>query len=159
MHPAHSSVMDYQRCHESQDHDDIGCGLNLPDFVILDLDPYLYANSQNQEKLKKEKEEEKDHNSIEAFRSTVEAALELSELLKELHLRSYFKTSEKADLHILIPVLKTRKGFDPITYETTREFAKNICNLLIEGIPQKVTLEWNVKERSGKVFFDHNQNS
>ena len=36
---------------------------------------------------------------------------------------------------------------------------KKIGNLLVARIPKKVTMEWNVKERAGKVFFDHNQNS
>ncbi len=32
MHPMHSSVMDYEKCQQSHDLNDIGYGLNLPDF-------------------------------------------------------------------------------------------------------------------------------
>lgn len=86
-------------------------------------------------------------------------ALELKEQLDELHLRSYIKTSGKMGLHILIPILNMKKNFGPITYEMAREFAKKIGNMLVARIPRKVTMEWNVRERSGKVFFDHTQNS
>ncbi len=52
-----------------------------------------------------------------------------------------------------------KKNFGPTTYEMAREFAKRIGNMLVARIPLKVTMEWNVRERSGKVFFDHTQNS
>lgn len=46
-----------------------------------------------------------------------------------------------------------------IIYELVHEFAKKIGNMLVARIPRKVTMKWNVMERSGKVFFDHAQNS
>jgi bifunctional non-homologous end joining protein LigD len=154
MHPMHSSVIDYERCQESQDPNDIGCGLNMPDFVVIDLDPYIHASTQKQEK-----RGEPQYCSIQAFKAAIEVALELKEMMDEFHLRSYVKTSGKTGVHIFIPISKLGSNAEPITYEKTREFAKKIGNLLVARIPQKVTMEWNVKERAGKVFFDHNQNS
>ncbi|MDQ3968960.1 MAG: hypothetical protein M3275_11275, partial [Thermoproteota archaeon] len=154
MHPMHSSVMDYERCQESQDPNDVGCGLNIPDFVVIDLDPYVHANTQKQEKRR-----EPQYNGIQAFKTVVEVALELKEIMDELRLRSYVKTSGKSGLHIFLPISKLGNNAEPITYEKTREFAKKIGNLLVARIPKKVTMEWNVKERADKVFFDHNQNS
>ncbi len=86
-------------------------------------------------------------------------ALELKEIMYELRLRSYLKTSGKSGLHIFLPISKLGNNVEPITYEKTRKFAKKIGNLLVARIPKKVTMEWNVKERADKVFFDHNQNS
>jgi bifunctional non-homologous end joining protein LigD len=144
-----------KNCQESQDPNDVGCGLNMPDFVVIDLDPYVYGSSEKQEK----GGEEPQYN-IQAFKTTVEVALELKALIDEFHLRSYVKTSGKTGLHIFIPISKIRDNkLEPITYEKTRQFAKKIGNLLVARIPKKVTMEWNVKERAGKVFFDHNQNS
>ncbi len=154
MHPMHSSVIDYEKCQESQDPNDVGCGLNMPDSVVIDLDPYIYESTEKQEK-----GEEPQYN-IQAFKTTVEVALELKALIDEFHLRSYVKTSGKTGLHIFIPISKIRDNkLEPITHEKTRQFAKKIGNLLVARIPKKVTMEWNVKERAGKVFFDHNQNS
>jgi bifunctional non-homologous end joining protein LigD len=152
MHPMHSSVIDYEKCQESQDPNDVGCGLNMPDFVVIDLDPYIYAGTEVQEK------GEEPRYNIQAFKTTVEVALELKTLMDEFHIRSYVKTSGKTGLHIFIPISKL-PNIEPITYEKTREFAKKIGNLLVARIPQKVTMEWSVKGRAGKVFFDHNQNS
>ena len=154
MHPMHSSVIDYKRCQESQDPNDVGCGLNIPDFVVIDLDPYVQANTQKQEKRGGPQ-----YNSVQAFKAAVEVALELKELMDELHLRSYVKTSGKSGLHIFMPISKMGNNAEPISYEKTREFAKKIGNLLVTRIPKKVTTAWSVKERAGKVFFDHNQNS
>ena len=69
----HSSVIDYEKCQQSHDLNDIGYGLNLPDFVVIDLDPYIYPNTQNQEKT------EQTPYNIQAFKTTVEVALELKE--------------------------------------------------------------------------------
>jgi bifunctional non-homologous end joining protein LigD len=155
MHPMHSSVIDYEKCQESQDPNDVGCGLNTPDFVVIDLDPYVYESSE-----KREKGGEEPQYYIQAFKTTVEVALELKALIDEFHLRSYVKTSGKTGLHIFIPISKIRDNkLEPITYEKTRQFAKKIGNLLVARMPKKVTMEWNVKERAGKVFFDYNQNS
>jgi bifunctional non-homologous end joining protein LigD len=154
MHPMHSSVIDYERCQVSQDPNDVGCGLNMPDFVVIDLDPYIYAGTEKQQK------GEEPHYNIQAFKATVEVALELKALMDELHLRSYVKTSGKTGLHIFIPISKlSSNNVEPINYEKTREFAKKIGSLLVARIPKKVTMEWHVSERAGKVFFDHNQNS
>ncbi|MFL6487462.1 MAG: DNA ligase D [Nitrososphaera sp.] len=155
MHPMLSSVMDYNICRESRDPNDVGCGLNIPDFVVIDLDPYLHAITQK----KQEKQSESQQDSIQAFKAAVEVGLELKEIMDELHLRSYVKTSGKTGLHVFIPISKLRNNVEPITYEKTREFAKKVGNLLVARIPKKVTMEWNVKERAGKVFFDYNQNS
>src|SRR5918994_6662950 len=99
MHPMHSSVIDYERCQESQDPNDVACGLNIPDFVVIDLDPYIHTSTQNQKK-----QGEPQYNSIQAFKAAVEVALELKEMMDEIHLRSYVKTSGKGGLHIFMPI-------------------------------------------------------
>lgn len=159
MHPMHSSIINYQRCEESQDANDVAGGLNMPDFVVIDLDPCIHENMQKLGK-QEQKQQQLPQHSIQAFKATVEVALELKAVLDELHLRSYIKTSGKTGLHIFIPISKLQRNSQPIiTYDETREFAKKIGKLLVAKIPQKVTMEWNVKKRGGKVFFDYNQNS
>jgi hypothetical protein len=76
MHTMLSSIIDYEICQESQDPNDIGCGLNLPDFVVIDLDPYVHASTQKQEI-----REEPQYNSNQAFKASVEVALELKEMM------------------------------------------------------------------------------
>lgn len=83
----------------------------------------------------------------------MDVALDLKDLLDELHIKSYIKTSGKTGLHIFVPVV-------PIYgYNQTRTFAQIIGKLLIQRNPNNITMDWNSSNRRGKVFFDYNQNS
>jgi len=67
----------------------------------------------------------------------VDVALDLKDLLHELHIKSYIKTSGKTGLHIFVPVA-------PIYwYNQTRTFAQIIGKLLIQRNPNKITMDWN----------------
>ena len=43
-------------------------------------------------------------------------------------------------------------------YETVRGIAETIGRYAEQRWPDEVTLEWTVKRRTGKIFFDYNQN-
>ena len=146
IHPWYSRVNDFNSCNEK---DDIlyeeKCGLNFPDFIIFDLDPYIYSGVEN-------KVQEPEYN-LKAFKATVDVAYNLKELFDELKIESYVKTSGKTGLHIFVPVATF------YTYEQTRRFAEIIGKILKRRHPQKITMEWDTTKRKGKVFFDHNQNA
>ncbi|MDQ3807589.1 MAG: ATP-dependent DNA ligase, partial [Thermoproteota archaeon] len=125
--------------------DELNCGLDTPDFVVFDLDPYIYSG--------KEKEGEEPEYNLKGFKATVDVALDLKDLLDQFHIDSYVKTSGKTGLHIFIPVA-------PIyNYTQTRTFAEIIGKMLSRKNPGKITMEWNTSNRKGKVFFDYNQNA
>jgi bifunctional non-homologous end joining protein LigD len=146
IHPWYSRINDFNSCNEK---DDIlyeeKCGLNFPDFIIFDLDPYIYSGIED-------KGQEPEYN-LKAFKATVDVAYSLKELFDELKIESYVKTSGKTGLHIFVPVATF------YTYEQTRGFAEIIGKILKRRYPQKITMEWDTTKRKGKVFFDHNQNA
>ena len=148
MHPWYSRINNFESCKER---DDIlykkKCGLNFPDFIVFDLDPYIYSG---QEKNKGQKEPEY---NIKAFRATVDVAFNLKELFDDLKIESYIKTSGKTGLHIFVPIANL------YTYEQTRSFAEVIGKILIKRHPSKITMEWDTTKRKDKVFFDYNQNA
>jgi bifunctional non-homologous end joining protein LigD len=151
MHSWYSRVHDFNACNSTAKCsdptalDEQKCGLDTPDFVVFDLDPYIYSG--------KEKEGEEPEYNVKGFKATVDIALDLKDLLGELHIKSYVKTSGKTGLHVFIPVA-------PIYgYNQTRTFAKIIGKMLSQRNPGKITMEWNSSKRKGKVFFDYNQNS
>jgi bifunctional non-homologous end joining protein LigD len=159
MHPWHSTIKDYTACKDSAtDYSSYSspaavdilneekCGLNYPDFIVFDLDPYIYSG-------KKKGEEAEPAYNINSFKATVEVAYNLKDLLDILTINSYVKTSGKTGLHIFVPI-NNRYSFDQ-----TRRFAETIGKMLVRRYPQKVTMEWNTHKRKGKIFFDHNQNS
>jgi bifunctional non-homologous end joining protein LigD len=119
--------------------------LNYPDFILFDLDPYIYAGHEA-------KSEEPELNRR-AFKTTVEVAQWLKELLDGAGLSSFVKTSGATGLHIYVPVLRQ---YD---YETIRGVAATIGGFILAAHPQQVTMEWASEKRRGKVFFDANQNA
>lgn len=151
MHSWYSKVHDFDACNSAASCSDLTplveqkCGLDTPDFIVFDLDPYIYSG--------KEKEGQEPEYNTKGFEATVDVALDLKDLLDELHIKSYIKTSGKTGLHIFVPVA-------PIYgYNQTRTFAQIIGKMLIQRNPNKITMDWNSSNRRGKVFFDYNQNS
>lgn len=118
--------------------------LNYPDFIVFDLDPYIYSGREG-------KGEEPELNRI-AYQRTCEVAYWLKELLDGLDLKSFVKTSGRTGLHIFAPILRQ------LDYDTARSACETIGTFLRSQHPKDVTMEWTVTKRTGKVFFDHNQN-
>jgi bifunctional non-homologous end joining protein LigD len=119
--------------------------LNYPDFMVFDLDPYIYSGAEG-------KGDEPEYNKR-GWEKTVEVALWLKELLDQLRLSSFIKTSGKTGLHVYVPVLR---HYD---YDEIRVATQTLGRFLVQQHPKDVTLEWDTSKRRGKVFFDANQNT
>lgn len=119
--------------------------LNYPDFIVFDLDPYLYSGAE------RHGGEPELHRA--GFQRTCEAALWLKAALDEVKLRSFVKTSGKTGLHIAVPILRQ------LAYDTVRRVAEQICRYVMHQHPREVTMEWSVDRRRGKIFLDYNQNT
>ncbi len=103
--------------------------LDRPDWVLLDLDP------------------------VEAsFDQLVEAALLIREVLAELGLKGYPKTTGGDGIHVYVPV-------EPIyTYDQVRSFAEIISHLTLDREPNLFTTPRSVgKRKKGRVYFDYLQ--
>ena len=146
MHPWYSRINDFELCQERNDilYEE-KCGLNFPDFIIFDLDPYIYSGYEV-------KGQEPEYN-YKGFRAAVEVAYLLKDFFDNLRIESFIKTSGKTGLHIFVPIANL------YTYEQTRAFAEIIGKILLRRYPEKITMEWDTTKRKGKVFFDHNQNA
>jgi bifunctional non-homologous end joining protein LigD len=122
-----------------------GSALNFPDYIVFDLDPYLYSGG--------EKEGAEPELNQAAFAKTREVAHWLRDVLDSLSLKAFVKTSGMTGLHIYVPILRQ---FD---YESVRAAAGTVGQFLMRQHPEDITMEWSVRKRKGKVFFDHNQNA
>ena len=118
--------------------------LGHPDFVVFDLDPYLYSG---QEARGAEPELHP-----EGFEATCQVALWLKELLDGLGLASFVKTTGKTGLHIYVPIART------LNYHATHSISETLARYLVQLHPKETTAEWAVDKRRGKVFVDYNQN-
>ena len=76
-----------------------GSILNYPDYVVFDIDPYIYSG-------KEKAGDEPELNTV-AFEKGKEVAFWLRELLKGMSLEPIVKTSGKTGLHVFVPIRRT----------------------------------------------------
>jgi bifunctional non-homologous end joining protein LigD len=145
MHPWFSRIKDFEHCNTSELLYEEKCGLNFPDFVVLDLDPFIYSGE--------EKAGEEPKYNLKGFRAAADVSYDLKDILDELKITSYVKSSGKTGLHVYIPTIPK------FSYDQVRLFAEILGKILMSKFPSKITMEWSTAKRRGKVFFDHNQNS
>jgi bifunctional non-homologous end joining protein LigD len=119
--------------------------LNYPDFILFDLDPYIYAGH--------EKKGDEPQPNETAFAMSCDVAKSLKEILDSLGLGSFIKTSGATGLHIFVPIIRN------LDYSVVRAAANTVCMELLSRRPKDVTMEWDTKKRTGKVFLDANQNA
>jgi len=100
-----------------------------PDLCVFDLDPFEEAPD--------------------ILRAT---ALGLRDLLDELGLPSWVKTSGSKGFHIVVP-LDAKAGFDEVY-----RFAHAVGTLLVERDPENLTQEFSKADRGGRIFIDTGRN-
>lgn len=118
--------------------------LDYPDFIIFDLDPYIYSG--------RERAGAEPELSRSGFDRVIEVATWLKEVLDELSLSAFIKTSGKTGLHVYVPIVRN------LDYKAVRSSAETIGKYLLQRHPAEITMEWAQQKRAGKVFVDHNQN-
>jgi bifunctional non-homologous end joining protein LigD len=103
--------------------------LEHPDWILLDLDPVETS-----------------------FDQIVEATLLVREILKEVGLKGYPKTTGGDGMHVYVPV-------EPVyTYDQVRGFAELLSHLALEREPNLFTTPRSVEKRKkGRVYFDYLQ--
>jgi bifunctional non-homologous end joining protein LigD len=118
--------------------------LNYPDYVVFDIDPYIYSG-------KEKAGEEPELNTV-AFEKGKEVAFWLRELLLSMKLDAVVKTSGKTGLHVFVPIKRT------LDFEAARSVSELVGRHLVRQHPTEVTVEWSVPKRTGKIFMDYNMN-
>ena len=82
-----------------------------------------------------------------------EAALALRDLLEELALTSWLKTSGSKGFHIVVP-LDGELGFGEV-----ERFAHRVGSVLVRRHPDRLTQEFSKADRQGRIFVDTGRNS
>ena len=121
-----------------------GSILSFPDYILFDVDPFIYSGHEAPGK--------DPELSDEGFARAREAALWLHDLLTTLKLRSWVKTSGKTGLHVIVPIRRT------LDYDAVREVARFVGEHLAREHRDALTTEWTTTKRRGKVFLDYNMN-
>jgi bifunctional non-homologous end joining protein LigD len=137
---AKSKSTDYASSLESLE----GSVLNYPDYVVFDIDPYIYSGNEAPGA-------EPELNTV-AFEKGKEVAFWLRELLLGMGLEPIVKTSGKTGLHVFVPIRRT------LDFDAARHVSELTGRHLMRLHPKDVTLEWSVPKRTGKIFMDYNMN-
>jgi bifunctional non-homologous end joining protein LigD len=103
----------------------------VPDAMVFDLDPGEPAN----------------------IVDCAWVALILRDLLKNLHLTCYAKTSGKKGLHVYVPLNRPET-----TFEDTKKFSKAVAEIMQKNYPELVTAKMAKELRQGRVFINWSQN-
>ncbi len=117
---------------------------DYPDFIIFDLDPYIYSG-------REAKGAEPEFNRA-AFDGVCSVAGWIKEVLDSLSLSAFVKTSGRTGLHVYVPINRQ------LDYRAVRSAAETIARFVQRAHPREVTMEWAVEKRTGKIFIDYNQN-
>lgn len=104
--------------------------LDKPNYLIFDLDPEAIS-----------------------FDAVVDTALVIHEILDQMKIPHFCKTSGGRGLHIFVPL---RCKYE---YEKARFFAGGIARLVFERLPKITSLERDPKKRQKKVYIDTLQNA
>ncbi|MGH8297706.1 MAG: DNA ligase D [Steroidobacteraceae bacterium] len=121
-----------------------GSALNYPDFLVFDIDPYIYSG-------KEAKGAEPELNE-QGFATGKKVAFWLRALLAQMGLRAIVKTSGKTGLHVFVPIERS------VTFDTVRQICETVGRHVVQEHPKEVTVEWSVGKRTGKIFIDYNMN-
>jgi bifunctional non-homologous end joining protein LigD len=103
--------------------------LEVPDQMVFDLDPQ--------------------GDDFDLVRST---ALDFKQLLGELELPAFLKTTGSRGLHVVVP-LRRREGYDEV-----RAFAREVAGIIVSQAPNARTMEPLKANRGDRVFIDTNRN-
>ncbi|MGE5392297.1 MAG: DNA ligase D, partial [Candidatus Saccharibacteria bacterium] len=104
--------------------------LDFPDYLAIDLDPEAIS-----------------------FDRVRETALMVHELLEELNVPNFCKTSGASGLHIYIP-LGAR-----YTYDQAKQFGKILATVGNRRLPSVTSVERSPSKRQGRVYLDYLQNN
>ena len=82
-----------------------------------------------------------------------EAALAIRELMKELGLESWIKTTGGKGLHVVVPLSTPRPD-----WETAKDFARNVTLFMERLSPARFTSKTGERNRKQKIFVDYLRN-
>jgi bifunctional non-homologous end joining protein LigD len=104
--------------------------LGFPDYAFFDLDPFEVP-----------------------YRTVKDVAMVVKGALDALGLVGYPRTSGATGLHVYVPIDRVH------TFAEVRELITRLCRLINRADPDRTTMEWQIRDRTGKVFLDAGMNT
>jgi bifunctional non-homologous end joining protein LigD len=83
----------------------------------------------------------------------VDGALHVRDLLEEIGLESFLKTTGGKGFHVVVPLVR-RSGWDEV-----KAFSAAVASLLAQAAPDRYTTEMSKKKRVGRILLDYLRNT
>jgi bifunctional non-homologous end joining protein LigD len=90
------------------------------------------------------------------FGIVIKAAIEVRDLLAQIGLASFCKTTGGKGLHIVTPLARTKQG-NP-SWADAKTFARAVCQVMAEAAPDRYVINMAKKLRTGRIFLDYLRN-
>jgi bifunctional non-homologous end joining protein LigD len=87
------------------------------------------------------------------FNAVRQAAFNLRQLLLELEIQSFVKTTGSRGLHVTVPLDRT------LTFQQVKAFAQNVAEVLTGRFPKDLTTKIRIAKRAGRIFVDTARNN
>ena len=90
------------------------------------------------------------------FTGVIDAAKEMRQLLSDLGMESFCKTTGGKGLHVVVPLLHGAR--DRVSWKEAKAFAQGVCQTMANDKPEHYLLNMSKAKRKGKIFLDYLRN-
>ena len=90
------------------------------------------------------------------FTAVIEAAKQVRDLLVELGLTSFCKTTGGKGLHIVTPLARSQRGSS--NWADAKAFARGVCKVMADAAPDRFVMTMTKTQRKGRIFLDYFRN-
>ena len=90
------------------------------------------------------------------FSAVIEAAKQTRDLLSELGLVAFCKTTGGKGLHVVTPLARLKQG--NVSWAETKAFARAVCQTLANAAPNRYVMTMAKSQRVGRIFLDYLRN-
>lgn len=104
--------------------------IDTPDWIVFDLDP-----------------------PGEDVATVVRAALDMRDLLDDLGLAAFAKSTGSRGIHVVVPLRRDRE------FDAVRGFARRVARVLARRFPDRLTVEQRKDKRRGRLYLDLGRNA
>jgi bifunctional non-homologous end joining protein LigD len=91
-----------------------------------------------------------------SFNAVIAAAIEVRDLLADVGLTSFCKTTGGKGLHIVTPLARAKRNSP--SWAAAKTFAHEFCNIIAAAAPDRYVTVMAKKQRTGKIFLDYLRN-
>jgi bifunctional non-homologous end joining protein LigD len=152
--PEHTRIVPIREKKEERDYlvvDDLAGVISLVQLGVLEFHPWASREDRLEQPDRMVFDLDPDPGI--SWEKVIEGAFAVRDLLGELGLRSFLKTTGGKGLHVVVPLVRRS------SWEEVKAFSRAVAERLVEESPRKYVATMSKSKRQGRIFIDHFRNS